>query len=178
MVANRRVTRDEGGFTLVELVVVILILSVLVAIALAAFVSARTRSEDRVAQVAARQAFTVVKVMASDGDLARRNDRPYADSVQIVATLAREESNLQWVTMGAPSTGPTVVSASSADQAYLDANQVGVRHAFAVESETSICWMMGELLDGSIEYRSLPAGSATPCAAQNFLAATNHPGGW
>ncbi|MDG2114069.1 MAG: type II secretion system protein, partial [Actinomycetota bacterium] len=135
--------RDQQGFTLVELTVVVLILSILVAFAVAAFVSARTRSEDRVAQIAARQAFSVMRVVESDGDLSTLNGRPASDTAQIVADFAAEEANLQWVATSSPSTGPHVVSARSADQTYLAANVVGVRHAFAVASESSICWMMG-----------------------------------
>lgn len=56
----------EEGFTLVELMVVILIIALLIAIAIPTFLGARTRAQDRAAQSELRNTLTAAKVLYSD----------------------------------------------------------------------------------------------------------------
>ena len=48
----------EGGFTLIELMVVVLIIAILIAIAIPTFLGARTRAQNRAAQASLRNALT------------------------------------------------------------------------------------------------------------------------
>lgn len=58
--------RDEAGFTLIELMVVVLIIAVLLAIAVPSFLGARDRASDRKAQSDLRNAHTNELVWFSD----------------------------------------------------------------------------------------------------------------
>ena len=65
----RRGRGGDQGFTLVELMVVVLVIAILLAIAIPTFLGARERSQDRAAQSNLRNALTAAKVAYSnDGD--------------------------------------------------------------------------------------------------------------
>ena len=58
--------RREGGFTLVELAIVVLIIAVLITIAMATFPTTRGRAQDRDAQAALRNALSAEKAHFAD----------------------------------------------------------------------------------------------------------------
>ena len=62
-----RKRRDDEGFTLIELMVVVLIIAILIAIAIPTFLGARQRAQDRAAQSNVRNAFTAEKTFYTDG---------------------------------------------------------------------------------------------------------------
>jgi type IV pilus assembly protein PilA len=63
---RRRLERDEEGFTLIELMVVVLIIAILLAIAIPTFLGARTKAQDRAAQSNLRNALTAEKTIYVD----------------------------------------------------------------------------------------------------------------
>jgi len=54
--------RDERGFSLIELMVVVLIIAILIAIAIPTFMGARRTANDRATQANVRNAFTATRV--------------------------------------------------------------------------------------------------------------------
>src|SRR5437868_13901681 len=63
---SRRRRDAEEGFTLIELMVVVLIIAILIAIAIPTFLGARTRAQDRAAQSSLRNALTAAKTSFTD----------------------------------------------------------------------------------------------------------------
>jgi type IV pilus assembly protein PilA len=66
--AIRTRMQDDKGFTLIELMVVVLIIAILIAIAIPTFLGLRRRAQDRAAQSNLRNAFTAAKAYYTDCD--------------------------------------------------------------------------------------------------------------
>jgi len=95
-----RITRgsqsDDEGFTLIELMVVVLIIGILIAIALPTFLGARKRAADRAAQSELRTGLA-----AGLTYYAEYADWTLFDDVEAESA----ESSLEWIDGGAPATG-------------------------------------------------------------------------
>jgi type IV pilus assembly protein PilA len=61
-----RLRKEEDGFTLIELMVVVMIIAILMAIAIPTFLGAQDKAKDRAAQSDLRNALTAAKVIATD----------------------------------------------------------------------------------------------------------------
>ena len=66
--AMRKRMEGDKGFTLIELMVVVLIIAILIAIAIPTFLGLRQRAQDRAAQSDLRNALTAGKAFFTDGD--------------------------------------------------------------------------------------------------------------
>ena len=64
--AIRKRRGNDEGFTLIELMVVVLIIAILLAIAIPTFLGAQNRAKDRAAQSDLRNALTAAKTIATD----------------------------------------------------------------------------------------------------------------
>ena len=104
------VTRDdepEAGFTLIELMMVVLIIAILIAVLIPTFVGAKQRAQDRAVQSSVRNALTAAKVIYSD----------HGDYTEATAAGAQREPNppSAFVDATTPPSGPNVVSVDPAE---------------------------------------------------------------
>jgi type IV pilus assembly protein PilA len=85
---RQRMAQEESGFTLVELLVVMLILGLLAAIAIPAFFNQRDKAKDASAKEAVRTAETAMETYATDHDGKYNNPTPTAADLRgIESTL-------------------------------------------------------------------------------------------
>jgi len=96
----------EEGFTLIELMVVVLIIAILLAIAIPTFLGARKRAQDRAAQSSLRNSLTSAKTIFTDS-------QSYSDAT--VAALNTAEPTIKHVDVGTESANSKEVSVNPAD---------------------------------------------------------------
>jgi type IV pilus assembly protein PilA len=102
--------RAEAGFTLIEMMVVVLVIGVMIAIALTTFLGARKRAEDRAIQTNMRSGLA-----AALAYYAEAQDWDGFDAVQ----AATEEPRIAWVDPGPPVSGQTAIVVHAGQELLL-----------------------------------------------------------
>ena len=141
---ERRHKGQEEGFTLIELMVVVLIIAILIAIAIPTFLGARTRAQDRQAQSNLRNAFAAEKVVYTD------NQSFTTD----IATLSGIEPSLTYVAAN------NVTASTDAKQIYV--NVTGSTVILGGKSKSGKCFYMQDSANAPTQF-----ASDSNCAALN-----------
>jgi type IV pilus assembly protein PilA len=156
---SHREARDDGeaGFTLLELMVVLLIMGILMAIAIPTFLGVRSTAQNKAAQSTLRNALT-----AADAYYASHGVYPNA------AQLQHEEPAITFVQSPATVDKPNQVSTSTG--AY---SQVIL---FATYAQNGTCWYLSYEME-SIGGFGNPGAGYSVASGQSACAATNQPPG-
>ncbi len=119
---------DEQGFTLIELMVVVLIIAILIAIAIPTFLGARQRAQDRAAQSSLRNALASAKTLYTD-------NQDYTSAT--VAAMADAEPSLTFVADTTASTSAKEVSiATPASNLVVMVSESASGKCFALRDNT------------------------------------------
>jgi type IV pilus assembly protein PilA len=143
-------SRREEGFTLIELMVVVLIIAVLIAVAIPTFLGLRAKAFNAAAKEAAVTTLKAAKAIFADDD-------SYASATP--TELAVTEVSMSYVTGSTASSGPDVVSVHVPDSTAFVAS---------VYSNSGTCYFIRDDLTGT-NYATLNTGTADCYAANNSV---------
>jgi type IV pilus assembly protein PilA len=150
MHAVTREEEPEAGFTLIELMMVVLIIAILIAVLIPTFVGAKQRTQDRAVQSSIRNALTAGRVVFSDhGDFTEAT----------VAALHATEPAIGFVDATTPPSGPNAVSINPASATYF---------VIAGASKSGTCFFVSddEGISGlGVRYARATTGGCTASAA-------------
>ena len=160
---------SEEGFTLIELMVVVLIIAILLAIAIPTFLGARDRANDRAAQSSLRNGLTAAKTLYTDSQ-----DYAAADTS---AEMAAVEPSLTYGTANSSDFKTLAIGVGAS------ADTVKSEWGAAVWSKTGTCFYIHEVSvktaaittvtqAGTYFGKLAAVSSATGCSAANALLAT------
>ena len=127
---------DEQGFTLIELMVVVLIIAILIAVGLPTFFGARERANDRAVQANVRNAFTATRIFYNESLRYTEN----------TADMTAVEPSLTWTTAVLDATTPP----RAVHVAVFDAPDTDQTVVVVGRTNSGRCFYLKDVMGGTV----------------------------
>ncbi len=141
----RVVRSSDEGFTLIELMMVVLIIAILIAVLIPVLLGASSRAKDRAMQTSLRDALTTAKIVYTD-----KQDYTQATT----GALTSADNSLTFVTAATMPTGQNDVSVSPLSASYI---------VFSGQSKSGECFYLSDDASTGTLYSKAPGAGG--CAA-------------
>jgi len=156
----RRFVRHDNGFTLTELVIAMVVLSILSSIVIPSFLGSRNNAYDKEAQTSIEVVLRAAKFhYQSQGDFSDGSSAQCGDSAGLAADLQKLEPNVDVVASSVSSTNARIISVQAVQTWSSNAELLGCQGFYAVAlSSSGSCWAARVILEG----KYLASGSVSP----------------
>jgi prepilin-type N-terminal cleavage/methylation domain-containing protein len=161
----KSIIRREGGFTLTELAVAMLVVGILSGIAVPSFLGARNNAYDKEAQAAVDSTLIAAQThYAQYGDFSDSQDADCISSTQFPADIQKQDPTLDILLASAASTGPRTVSVQAGVTWNSNAESLGCQAFYATAlSRSGTCWVARLTVEGvGLTSAAIGATTASP----------------
>jgi len=168
----RRFVRRDNGFTLTELVIAMVVLSILSSIAVPSFLGSRNNAYDKEAQSSIEVVLRAAKFhYQSQGDFSDGSSAQCGDSAGLAADLQKIEPNVDVVASSVSSTNSRIVSVQTVQTWDSTGGLLGCQGFYAVAySSSGSCWAARIILEG----KYLASGSVSPVVVNQQTNTSNN----
>lgn len=170
-----RIHRDESGFTLIELMVVVMILGILLVLGLPTYLGVKARFQDRAAQTDLRTTVLAARILYTDNaTFSSANEAPGTGLVSIVPNLCYVDGVTTSAAGGAPA------CASGSGNGSISVASTAAQFAAARSSASTACFVIVDGTAGTT-YGTTTAANCNAGWAMtpgNVTATTPAAGGW